>query len=59
MWLLGIAAIIIAAAVIINFLVKWLNKRRKKSLLTDKKEMEHDRALETQYEQEQKAKHHQ
>jgi hypothetical protein len=52
MWLLGIAAIIIAAAVIINFLVKWLNKRRKKSLLTDKKEMEHDRALETQYEQE-------
>lgn len=59
MWLLGIAAIIIAAAVIINFLVKWLNKRRKKSLLADKKEMEHDRVLETQYEQEQKAKHHQ
>lgn len=32
MWLLGIAAIIIAAAVIINFLVKWLNSRRKRRL---------------------------
>jgi hypothetical protein len=32
MWLLAIAAVIIAAAVIINFLVKWLNRRSKKNL---------------------------
>lgn len=30
MWLLGIAVIIIAAAIITNFLVKWLNRKKKK-----------------------------
>ena len=40
MWLLGIAVVIIAAAVVINFTVKWLNRRRKNSELTDNKESE-------------------
>jgi len=57
MWLLGIAAIIIAAAVIVNFLVKWLNKRHKNRLLADKKEMEQERIRETQQEQTREKSH--
>ncbi|UAY57215.1 hypothetical protein [Arachidicoccus terrestris] len=29
MWLLGIAVIVIVAAIITNFLVKWLNRKKK------------------------------
>jgi|GEM_PF-4706040 len=35
MWLLGIAVIIIAAAIVVNLLVKWLNRRQKKPPVPD------------------------
>lgn len=35
MWLLGIAAIIVVAAFIVNYLVKWLNRNKKKPPVPD------------------------